>query len=73
MVFIAAYVSPKAKQELASWAKEEDRSVSNLITRLIREDLEKSGFYPATGRENEPQRKTWPEITLAPPVKLQML
>lgn len=73
MVFLGAYVRPEVRRQLERWAIEEDRSMSNLVTRLIRDDLVKSGDYPSTHPEKEPEPPRWPEIRIAPPVRMTIL
>ena len=40
MRFIGAYVSAELKAELQEWAKEEDRTLSQQVTRLLRGAVE---------------------------------
>ena len=74
-VFLGAHVAPELRAHLEDWAEEEERSLSNLVTKLIRGSLIKSGHYPfpLDQSNTEPQRKQWPEITLQPPVKITLL
>lgn len=56
---ISVYVPQQVKEKLEGWAKEEDRSVSYIVGRLIAEEIEvreskkKKTSSPTTGKGEE--------------------